>query len=505
MFGHDAARTFATPDGCSSVSPLTAPTLAPKWYFNAPDAVSASPAIVENKVYVGDWAGNFYRFDAEDVTGSPEKTFDVEHNDIAPDTSPIGFGRIVSSAAVADVDGRRIVLFGGGATLYALDASTFAYIDSVCVDSRAVTAEQRCKKGTGTAAREVEIESSPAVVHEADGTTSVLVGMDVHNGQNVGRAGVIKFQLTGDGLTTLWKFDPDERAAYSGEAGLTQGSGTGSGCADVWGSPAIEDPRTDGAPRLVFFGTGSCSDPDDADATGEHVWGIRLDTGALVWTQGPHGRDGVVDDDFGGAVNLLANDTVGAGSKDGWYYTFDRKTGAPGWAKHVGQWAHLTGGFAMGGVLASPATGKVNGEDAVFLATALSTPNDKPFEEGPDTTVPSVTEDPGRMFSLSAVRVSDGELLWRSAGSRQAFGAPTYVDGVDGGVVLVPSTVDFSMTAIDADSGLLLAKRPLPGPPSSAPTAVGDTVYGGIGTSVGEGSALAPASGVYAFQVVPPE
>src|SRR5690349_7021291 len=88
MFGHDAGRSFVTPDGCSSVSPLTAPTLAPKWYFHAPDAVSASPAIVDGKVYVGDWAGNFYRFDAE--SGAVDWTYPVD------DASPIGFGRIVS-------------------------------------------------------------------------------------------------------------------------------------------------------------------------------------------------------------------------------------------------------------------------------------------------------------------------------------------------------------------------------------------------------------------------
>jgi outer membrane protein assembly factor BamB len=303
---------------------------------------------------------------------------------------------------------------------------------------------------------------------------------------------VVKLALTANSLTPLWKFDPDAHAAYPGETGLTEGSGTGSGCSDVWGSPAVD---TTG--NLVFFGTGSCSNPDDAASTGEHVWGVRLDTGEFVWTQGPHGADGIVDDDFGGALTLLPGDRVGAGSKDGTYYTFDRKTGAPAWSKQVGQWAHLTAGFAMGGVLASPATGKVNGEDAVFIVTALSTPNDKPFTDGPDTGPPSVTEDPQRMFSLHAVRASDGELLWRTAGSRQAFGAPTYVNGV----VLVPSTVDFSMTAIDANTGLLLAKRPLPGPPSSAPTAYGDSVYGGIGTSTGVGSPLAPASGVYAFQV----
>jgi outer membrane protein assembly factor BamB len=114
--------------------------------------------------------------------------------------------------------------------------------------------------------------------------------------------------------------------------------------------------------------------------------------------------------------------------------------------------------------------------------------------------VPTVSEDPQRMLSLHAISAVDGRILWRSPISRQAYGPPTYVNGV----VLVPSTFDFSLVAVDADTGLTLAQRPLPGPPSSAPTAVGDTVYGGIGTSTGEGSPLAPVSGVYAFQVVGP-
>ena len=492
MFGHDAGRSFAAPKECVDITPANVTTLAPKWYFHAPDAVSASPAIVDGKVYVGDWAGNFYRFDAATGALAWPKPFVVD------DTSHVGFGRIVSSAAVTHVGDHDVVLFGGGATLYALDAATGEQLASVCVDPRALPdhPEQRCHDPDGP---EVEIESSPAVVPVGPHHVDVVVGMDVHNDSGVGRAGVVKFELEAGSddvtLTPTWKFDPDARQAYSGPGLLTEGSGGGSGCADVWGSPAV-DPVLE----MVFFGTGSCSKPDDARDTGEHVWGISLHDGAFVWTQGPHGADGVVDDDFGGALNLLGTDKVGAGSKDGWYYTFDRATGAPGWSTHVGQWGHATPGFAVGGILASPATGFVNDEPAVFIATAISTPNDKPLSSGPDTAPPSVLDDPQRMLSLHAISSIDGRILWRSAISRQAYGAPTYVNGV----VLIPSTFDFSMVAVDANTGLTLAQRPLPGPPSSAPTAVGDTVYGGIGTSTEEGSPLAPLSGVYAFQVVGP-
>jgi outer membrane protein assembly factor BamB len=249
---------------------------------------------------------------------------------------------------------------------------------------------------------------------------------------------------------------------------------------------------------MVFFGTASCLN-DAADTVGEHVWGIDLRTGAYVWDYGPHSGDTArLDDDFGGALNLLPGGRVGAGSKDGWYYALDERTGSLAWKTQVGQPGHASAGFAVGGILSSPAVGFVNGEPAVFAATAISTPNDQPLENGPDSGVPSVADDPGRMFSLHAIRISDGAILWRGPVSRQAYGPPTYVNGV----VLVPSTFDFQIDAIDANTGLPLAARPLLGPPSSAPTAYLDSVYGGYGTSTGEGSPLAALSGVYAFRVV---
>ena len=82
MFGHDARRSFATADDCASLTNISAATLSPKWFFHAPDAVSASPAIVDGHVYVGDWAGNFSSFDS--ATGAVDWTYKVD------DTSPIG-------------------------------------------------------------------------------------------------------------------------------------------------------------------------------------------------------------------------------------------------------------------------------------------------------------------------------------------------------------------------------------------------------------------------------
>ena len=78
---------------------------------------------MDGTVYVGDWGGTFYALPADAGPGpiAPRWTFTVD------DTNAVAFGRIVSSAAVTTVGPRKVVLFGGGATLYALDAATGAW------------------------------------------------------------------------------------------------------------------------------------------------------------------------------------------------------------------------------------------------------------------------------------------------------------------------------------------------------------------------------------------
>jgi len=93
--------------------------MVPKWLFHAPESVSASATVVDGIIYVGDWGGTFYAIDA--ASGNTLWTFTVD------DTHEIGFGRIVSTAAVEGVripgaGTKKVVLFGGGGTLYALEA-----------------------------------------------------------------------------------------------------------------------------------------------------------------------------------------------------------------------------------------------------------------------------------------------------------------------------------------------------------------------------------------------
>lgn len=489
MYGHDIGHSFAQREGCSELSSLTATTIHPKWVFHTPDAVSASPTIVGDRLYVGDWAGNFYSFATDPPAGpvQPKWTFHVD------DGNNVGFGRIVSTAAAAMVGGQQLILFAGGATLYALDTDGHERA-RICLDPRADPAV-RCT----TSERDIEVESSPAVFPIANGV-EVMVGLDVHNDANVGRTGVVAMTLqrTKNGalaFTPKWKFDPEAGVAYHGPDLLTRGSGTGNGCGGVWSSPAVDRNA-----NKVFFGTASCS--VDGITTGERMWSVRLDNGALVWSYAPPRISTRWDDDFGSSPNVLPGGMVGEGSKDGWYYAVDEgrdpATGGPHvrWATQVGEPGHATEDFAIGGVLGTPAVGTVNGEPAIFITTAISLPNEQPLDSGPSLDR-SVVDEPQRMLSLHAVRVSDGKVLWRQPVSRQSYGAPTVANDV----VLVPSTFDFSLDLFAADTGLPLGQLPLFGAPASAPVSVGNSVYLGVGTGEGEGSPLAPLSGVAAFVV----
>ncbi len=528
QFGHDSGHSGAALDGCSTLNRLSAPSLTPKWGFKTNDSVTASPAVANGHVYVGDWAGNFYSFNAESgPNAAPEHTFQIT------DTNGVAFGRIVSSAAVVDYDGRSIVLFGGGATLYALDGDTLAPVAEACLDVRNA-GTGRCS-GT-SAGQQVEIETSPNVRVNGNGSVDVVVGIDVHNDANVGRTGVIKLNLhrqgaSGYALDPQWKFDPEAAAGnpvkpgdtgvYNGADMLTYGSGTGFGCASVWGSPAV-----DWAGGQIFFGTGSCGHPETT--AGEDVWALDLATGSMQWRFEPPRPFGPnTDDDFGSSPNLLPNGLVGVGSKDGWYYALRRHSSSPTgdlvWSNHVGESGHADPGFAVGGVIGVPAVGKVTDhhgtpQDTIFVTTAISTPVAQPVAGFPtaanfDTTL---ARDPGRMFSLHAIDAATGTLVWRSPLSRQSYGHPTYANGV----VMVPSTFDLQIMAFDADTGVVLSSSPTLGAPSSAAVPVGDSVYFGTGTRTTDAefkafgasaadaflgaSPLSPASGVFAYRVTVP-
>jgi outer membrane protein assembly factor BamB len=521
-YGRDLGLSLSAPWECSDITPANVATLRPKWFLPAPDSVTASAAVVDGVVYVGDWDGTFYALPADGgPLASPLWTFEID------DENDVSFGRIVSSAAVAEVAGRRVVAFGGGATLYVLDAQTGEELARACTDPRRdpePPAEPLRCRGSET---DIEIESSPAIV-DIDGTPHVVVGHSVHNRAGVGRTGVIAFTLDTDdwGLSARWKFDPETQRVYTSDPAftgrdgfvvtddpLTYGAGEGMGCGGVWGSPALDTEH-----GLVFFGTANCNYTGDqlppGETGGESVWAVDLRTGAKQWMFSPRGPN-TYDDDFGASPNLLPGDLVGIAGKDGVYYAFDRlgEDGEPRlvWSTRAGQPGRVQTNFSIGGMLGTPATGTVFGEPAIFATTAISTPTGR-VDQG-ELFDPTLAEDPGRMLSLHAISAIDGRVLWRTPASRQAYGAPSFTRGI----VLVPSTFDFTLKAFSADTGVLLWEHPLNGASSSTPVVVGDSVYLGAGTRTtdaewkmfGAGAvegtagahALSRTSGIWAFSL----
>ena len=416
MYGGNPERTFST-DCPSGITPVTAAALVPAWTRPMPRTVTAAPAVVDGTVYVGDWSGTMYALRLSD--GSERWHHRTEP---APGAA---FGPIVSSAAVADVDvggaTTRLVVFGAGPRLYALDAATG--------DPVWVLDESRGRVGTPT-----EIESSP-VVHGG----VVYVGVDTHGGDEAETGGVRGGLLAVDAATgaVRWRFHPE----------LDQ---PGVGCGGVWSSPTI-----DVVEGTVLLATANCG-ADAAELTWtphtEAVTALDLDDGDVRWSFQPHppNRD---DLDFGATPNLITLPSgarlVGVGNKDAVYYALDPATGEHVWSSQVALPGNLREGFAVGGFIGSTATWRGD----VYGGTALGGP---PW-----------------YHALHG----DGTRKWSAAAG------PTYAgSAVVNGVVLAGDLTG-TFKAFHAASGLPLSVLPLLGPISSAPAVAGDTIVIGSGTS----------------------
>lgn len=490
MYGRTPARSFAQDDpNCSAITAGNVATLRPKWIVPVADSVTASPAVKDGIVYVGSWDGTFYALDADD--GSILWTFAID------DEHEVAFGRIVSSAAIdtIDVPGHgpvEAVIFGGGATLYALRHGSTGpqLLAKIDVDPR--TPALRAAQAADPP--EVEIESSPVVGHFPDGDR-IYVGMDVHNRAGVGRTGLLSFGLRknegGDQplrFELLYKFDPETGTVRHS---LTDGSGEGLGCGGVWSSPML---ARGGGSGVIVFGTSNCEHPNasaDAEEIGaETVFGIEAKTGEELWRMRPRDPNRV-DDDFGATPNLLPATSAhpagmaGAAGKDGVYYAHDLLTGDLVYRTQAGQPGHLVNDFAIGGMIGSSATANVQmtwipEEQAhlVFATTAFPTPVGDPLDSGGNPIDESLAGEPARLFSLHAIDAATGRIVWRSPLSGPSYGAPSFARNM----VFVPVTFNSRLAVFDAATGLPLASLPTFGAPSSTPVVVGDSIFFGTGT-----------------------
>jgi outer membrane protein assembly factor BamB len=352
-------------DACSSITTSNASTLLPSWFVPTKGEVTATPAVVNGTLYVGDSTGAFYALNASTgaqewtfSTTSPQSCFVDQTNPFATE-HPGGFGDITSSAAVTTVNGTPTVYVGAGGSVFALNATTGQCLWAQDTDPANPTSA-------------IEVESSP-VVDTAVSPPEVLVGNDDNGVYGLAVTGLMAFNAETGAL--LWKYEPERDATlypseFGGSDALTLSCGDGAAnadctpanvpniapnsatyadaCGDVWASPTLDTSFTDpagdntfegsgtapagwtatqitasgqaSADGLAVFGIGNCAanpDPATAEAHGDYeynqgVFALDPVTGVRVWSfiqpyniydTGPSEPLGG-DDDFGGSAIL---------------------------------------------------------------------------------------------------------------------------------------------------------------------------------------------------------
>ena len=504
MFQHDAARSGAA--CATTIDPADVGSLHQSWFSATSGAVSATPAVSGTRVYVGDSTGTFYALDRS--TGRHVWSFSVAANACHDDRHAPSYGEITSSAAVAPVGGgRRLVLFGGGGTLYALDAATGA-----CAWARDLDPSHP--------ASDMEVESSPVVAAVA-GRVEVVVGSDGNEdhgtGANVPAPPGVQAFAASDG-TLLWKYEPEMAPATQPVHTLSTAART-DGCGDVWTSPAV-DPAALGGHGLAVFATGNCP----ARSRLEGIMAVDATTGRPAWQffEPPNDYAGTAypaggDTDFGSSPIITtvatahgAERVVLEGSKSGYVYAVDEVTGARVWQVQAAQPGEIgtVGPTAAGGFIGSAALGPAaGGGPAFFGASALMTPFSGQGAPHPDpslacldpsTGTPTVGRpacDPLRAASLHAVAAGTGKVLWQAPVSLPAFGSVTYA----GGVVFAPWSTGAAEAAYSAADGTPLWVQPLGAIPASGAAVAGGGVY--LGTGIDEGQPTPGRDGVWAFDL----
>ena len=469
-FQHDQSHTGAA--SCGAISTANVSTLVPGWFFQTSNAVTAEPAVAGNTVYVGDGGGVFHAIDA--ATGKQTWQFDVTKYD----SHSTSYGVITSSATYTDAIAGQppAVIFGGGGSVFALNAKTGFLLWQTDLAPLNKTGPD-------------EVESSPVVVTHGNGTSVVIVGLDTNESTDGVSGGLVA--LNAETGTPLWSFEP----ATGHIGGLP--TGPGNGCNDVWSSPAV-DPTRD----LVFITTGNCPDGHAAlDA-------VTLSGGQLAWQFVEPPANHGTDDDFGSSPLLATLTTqngpvpvVVEGGKSGWIYVLNESSGHIVNSHEVaqpGQTGDALAG-AIGGFIGSMALAPVNSDQVVFGNSAIPAPfsGEGITSSGvtPDT---SLATDPTRASSLHAYDITTGKVLWQ-----QPLSAPSYAPvTATGGVVFAPSTTGFSLAAYNAATGAPLWAFPLAASASSGVAVVGSSVFFGAGTYQSPQAQVPPqATGVWMFHL----
>lgn len=452
-YGHDAQHTF---HGATTLSESSVTSLKKSWLFPTGDAVTATPTVVDGTVFVGSWDDNFYAVNL--FTGKLEwKTRVKSQNGVDPypgekyrnDSSD---GGLITSSAwyQAPGDGRPpLVIFGGGYTLYALNADTGAVYWEHDYPGR--LPEDPDTDNT-------RIFSSPVV---ADGL--VLFGVDV-DGQSDSHGYVVGASLaTGD---PVWEFQTD--VASPGGPVLNDG------CGSIWSSGTVLP-----ALNLVVYGVADCDFTND-EPYADSIMAFDIPTGQLAWVYKPQLPDLDCDWDFGATANAGVNaqgdaSFLGEGGKDGTYYSLDPATGQLRWSTNV-----VFGGFS-GGFMATTA---YDGQ-RVYGATGVG--DFGRFESnGPQVCDPSNPRDTQAQEPTDhAFDAATGSVDWQNDDTA-SFSPTTVAGGMTFNGLALANTV---IQVRDAASGRLITQVKLAQANWSGIATVGDALVFGLGTTYSPHSA----------------
>lgn len=446
-YGYDAQHTF---HGRTTLEKTDAAHLALAWSFPTGDAVTATPTVVQGTVFAGSWDGWFYAVSLR--TGHLRWKFHLQAQaavkpvpGVKPRTYDSDGGLVTSSAWFEPGSGNRpdLILFGGGYTLYALDARTGRKVWAHDYTGR----PERPPEPTKDQSR---IFSSPIVV---DG--KVIVGLST-DGADGRRGYVVAASLETGRPRWIHEADRDDRGRIRND-----------GCGNIWSSASLAPDL-----GLIYLDSADCHVANTVGDS-EAIFALRVSNGTRAWIFRPARRDAGCDYDFGASVNVGLEDGattfVGAGGKDGTYYSLDPKTGTLRWKTNV-VFGGVAGGFlgtaAYDGTRVYGATGLGDlgnfAADGSAIHCAPGNPRDTSDQEP----------------SAHAFNASTGITAWQAREAR-SFGPTT----VAGGMTFNGLALDQVVQIRDASSGDLLGQRKLPALCWSGIATTGNAIVLGTGAA----------------------
>jgi polyvinyl alcohol dehydrogenase (cytochrome) len=473
MWGQNVANTAST---TSRISPQNAGRLQPRMVLTTGGDVSARPAVAGNAVYVPDWGGNLYRFDAG--TGAV-----VWQHQISDYVS--GLADAISRTSPA-LDGDTLYLGtqrasthhpAGSPTsgyLLAVDAATGQLRWKTQLDSHPEatdTASPVVYRGVvyvGVSSTEETLAADPT--YQCCTFRGSAVALDARTGAILWKTYMVPAGFSG---AAIWgstpAVDPVRGSLYVTTGNNYHRPPEVQQCIDAGGSPGACNPPENRADSVLSLDlrTGAVKwflrlSDDDAWNTACLRSGVNCPTNA-----GP-------DYDFGSGPNLYTVRTsdgrtrtlLGAGQKSGIYSALNPDDGSLVWATRVGP------GGEFGGIEFGTAS------DDGRIYAAITNVAGEPYVLRPSGEV-------AHHGSWSALDAATGRILWQVADPNDAIDMGPMT--VSNGVVYAPSMAagptDDNMYALDARTGTILWRFPSGASVNAGASIVGGTVYWGSGYS----------------------